>query len=72
MDLSGDEPPFLTCSRWNQRSLTAYTESFVRRIINPSDMAGVAISGWPITFVDSNSNFGPARTTNTSPSSLEK
>jgi len=38
----------------------------------PSDAAGVAIKGSPIRLTDSNSYFGPALITNTSPSSLEK
>ncbi len=44
----------------------------VRIKILPSDMAGVAMMTSPIEFVASSSNSGPALTTNTSPSSLEK
>jgi hypothetical protein len=41
-----------------------------RMITIPCESSGLAISGWPIVFLDSNSYCLPAFTTNTSPSSL--
>jgi hypothetical protein len=41
-----------------------------RMITIPCESAGLAISGWLIVFLDSNSYCLPAFTTNTSPSSL--
>src|ERR1051325_8622762 len=53
-------------------SPNAYKFETVRTINNPSEIAGVAIITSPTGFFASNSYFGPALTTNTSPSSLEK
>src|SRR5689334_6387223 len=67
----------LTASILFLRSVTyfspnAYKFETVRTINNPSEIAGVAIITSPTGFFASNSYFGPALTTNTSPSSLER
>ena len=53
-------------------SPNAYKFETVRTINNPSEIAGVAIITSPTGFFASNSYFGPALTTNTSPSSLDR
>src|SRR6185369_172861 len=53
-------------------SPNAYRCEIVRTIRRPSEIAGVAIMTSPTGFLASNSYFGPALTTNTSPSSLER
>jgi hypothetical protein len=53
-------------------SPNAYRCETVRTITIPSEIAGVAIITSPTGFFASNSYFGPAFTTNTSPSSLAR